>query len=346
VGRELDAAGIALTKGAAPSWASLTSGLTIETDLPAGWRALDYPSRLDWIASQKGHHAFRRALRRGVVEPMLTAEIDQQVAKDMAVIGVRAGALVSFNIEIVSTIPFSIGRGGSFVPRAYRRPEVESMLKPWTGGGVVGAAVFFPHGILDLEGNCVITRSEYDAHRMSLAVGTAVNLCLGGDLLILGMSLDDAYLRDAILQHRRWIRDVFWVGSRFEHEEWARMANVHRVRASYAEIWSGIAKAHLAHDSRGEIAGLCTGSKGVLERAVRGVDIARRTVREFESKYVGTAQKLLEPHFTPRDFARFARQCSDLGFEIPATVTADPRYALAWTEGLDPQSAAFEVGST
>jgi hypothetical protein len=65
-----------------------------------------------------------------------------------------------------------------------------------------------PHGLLDIDGNRVITKSEYLAHGMSLAVGTAVNLCLGGDLLILGMSLDDVYLRDAILLHRRWIRDV------------------------------------------------------------------------------------------------------------------------------------------
>jgi hypothetical protein len=337
--------GIAMTRGAAPSWKSLISGLTVETDLPADWTARDYPSRLDWIASQKGHRAFRAALRRAVVEPMLAAEIEPQVVKDMAVIGLRAGALVSFNIEIVSAIPLSVGRGGSFVPRAYRRPEAESMLKPWTGGGVVGSAVFFPHGILDLEGNCVITKSEYDAHRMSLAVGTAVNLCLGGDLLIVGMSLDDAYLRDAILQHRRWIRDVFWVDSRFQHEEWARVANVHCVRASYGEIWSEIATAHIAHDSRGELAGLSAGSKGVIERAVRGVETARRTVREFESKYVGTAQKLLQPQYTPRDFARFARQCDDLGFEVPDFVSADPRYARTWTEGLDPQSAVFEVGS-
>ncbi len=153
-------AGIAMTRGGSPSWSSLVAGLTVEVDLPAGWESLDYPSRLDWLASQKGHHAFRAALRRAVVEPMLTADIDVQIAKDMAVIGLRAGALVSFNIEIVSAVPFSVGRGGSFVPRAYRRPEAESMLKSWTGGGVTSSAVFFPHGILDLEGNCVITRSE------------------------------------------------------------------------------------------------------------------------------------------------------------------------------------------
>ena len=145
--------GIAQTRGAAPSWGSMLSGLTTEVDLPPQWPALDYPGRLDWIASRRGHREFRGALRRAIVQPMLSADMDAQVVKDMAVVGLRAGALVSFNVEMVSAIPFSVGRGGSFVARSYRRPESESLFRSWTGGGVVGAAVFFPHGLLNLEGN-------------------------------------------------------------------------------------------------------------------------------------------------------------------------------------------------
>ena len=180
---------------------------------------------------------------------------------------------------------------------------------------------------------------------MSLAVGTAVSLCLGGDLLIVGMSLDDAYLREAILRHRRWIRDVFWVDARFDHHEWARVANVHCVHASYQDIWAGLSQAHLEHDSRGELAGLCAGTKGVTVRAVRGVGTAREMVREFEAKYAETGRKLLAPQFTARDFARFTRQCDDVGLDVPEFVAADPRFARAWTEGSDPQSAEFTVGS-
>ena len=38
-------------------------------------------------------------------------------------------------------------------------------------------------------------------------------------------------------------------------------------------------------------------------------------------------------HYSPRVFATFARQCTDLGFDIPDFVRSDPRFAKAWTHG-------------
>lgn len=330
-------AAMALTKGGAPSWTKLVDDLTIGHRRPQNWDSVDYPSKLDWVSSELGHAAFRKALRTSLVGAMLTAPIDEEVAKSMAVIGARAGAIVSFNIEMLSSLPMAISRGGSFIFRSYRRPESESFMKPMTDGGMTCSPVFLPHGLLDMEGNCVITKSEYLAHGMSLAVGTAVNACLGGDLLILGMSLDDGYLREAILEHRRWIRDVFWVTNSRSHAEWARVAKVHRVAATYEQTWTGIAKAHLAHDSHQELRAACAGEKGFFARAIRGIPKAREYIGEFENIVRKAADDLLEgAHYAPRNFATYARQCEDLGFDVPEAIRADARFAAAWTEGNDP----------
>jgi hypothetical protein len=266
----------------------------------------------------------------------------------MAVIGLRAGALVSFNVEMVSAVPIATARGGNFVSRTYRRsPEAPPFLRHATDGGATCPPVFFPHGLLDMHGDCVFTKSEYDAHRMSLAVGTAVNMCLGGSLLILGMSLDDAYLRDAILHHRRWIKDVFWVTNSGHHDEWARVANVHRVPTDYATMWKKIAETILANDPKNELHEICAGPKGALERAVRGVKTVRAFLKTVESTVTGddVVKQMLEKHRPAQAFAMYRRQCEDLGFDVPAAVRADPRFDLAWTEGDDPDAADFSVAS-
>jgi hypothetical protein len=325
-----------------PTWRKMIDDLLGDVAPPDDWASMDYPTKLDWVCGMRGHAAFRKALRSSVIEPMNSARIDEEIVRCMAIIGLRAGALVSFNIEPVSAVPFA--GGGSFVIRSYRS-EHEPFLRPWTNGGVTSKPVYFVHGLLD-EGECVITKSEYAAHQMSLAVGTAVNLCLGGDLVILGMSLDDDYLRDAILKQRRWIRDVFWVTNSSKHAAWARVAKVHRISARYESLWTGIAAAHLTHDESGELRMLCGGPKGACERAVRAVARVQQFSAEVERELARAGTRILaDKKYPPRGFAMFKRQCEDLGYDIPPEVVADPRYAWAWTEGGDPHFADFAVGS-
>ncbi|HVO26268.1 MAG TPA: hypothetical protein VMW56_21855 [Candidatus Margulisiibacteriota bacterium] len=223
-------ASMAMSKGKTPSWSKLISDLGAKVPAakrPAAWQHLSFPDELEFLGAYMGHHEFRKALRAAIVDPLITADLDMAVMLDQSTIAARASGIVSFNIETISAVPFSIAKGGgSFNPRSYTEPGPYQFLRLRSFPGSATLPVYFPHGLLDLTGRCVMTSSEYALHSISLAVGTAVSVCLGGNLLILGMSLADKYLRDAVLTGRRWLRNVYWVGKvdEFQFREWARVA--------------------------------------------------------------------------------------------------------------------------
>lgn len=343
-------AGAALTHGKCPSWSVLVETLAGERDKPQNWMALDYPARLDWIAGVMGHASFRKALRGAIIDPMISADLNKDVAAHMGLIGTRAGTVVSFNIDTVSAVPIAAALGGSFVPRAYRSTgygESPTGFQQFTNGGIVCKPVYFPHGVLDTSGDCVITESEYLSHSMSLAVTTAINQCLGGDLLILGMSLGDRYLREALVRHRHSIREIFWVTNSTEHGSWARGARVHKIPAKHEAIWSGIANSSLEHDNNGELRKLYEGEKGIAARCVRGIESIRKFLAGFEKHIIGMADELLRPEQSASNFVRFVRHCEDLGFDVPQRVLEDDRFAAGWTTGRDPDSqSTIYAGAT
>jgi hypothetical protein len=309
----------------APTWAELVERLLGTLTPPPNWEGLDYSSRLEWLSGKHGHDAFRKELRAHIVDKMVSATFDEDVARAQAVIGLRAGALVSFNIETVSAAPFACGRGGAMLFRPYLA-RTDQLGFEFTGlEGVVSSPVFFPHGLLDAYGQCVMTKSEYALHGMSLAVRTAIALCLGGDLVIVGMSLSDDYLRQGILENRKWLRSVFWIASSFEHVEWARVANVHCVRAEHSRMWTAMREAHLQHDT-GTIKKWMDHSD-MDQRAVDAVTKIRTMISSVPSVFDDLAKTYVgTPTFAPSDLQRFARDCADLGIAVPTSVLTDPRY--------------------
>ncbi len=218
-------ASIAASGGATPGWETLIEKLVVEAEAATGWTrpdswpAMDMPDRLERISSALSHPTFRRRLREALVDPFLRSAPLGDVILDQALVGARASNVVSFNIEMISSLALGLGQGGAFVPRTYLPPTPYAPPVMTIASGTIGNTVYYPHGLLDIQGACVMTRSEYDLHGASLAAGAAVSLCLGGDLLVLGMSLSDRYLRDAILRGRQWIRDIYWVNERFPHAE-------------------------------------------------------------------------------------------------------------------------------
>src|SRR5690606_25782001 len=125
-----------------------------------------------------------------------------EILAAQALIGARSSTLVSFNVEELSALPFhAFSGGGKAVLRTFRDRK-DLGFKSTMEGGPVGRPIYFPHGTLTM-GNLVITQSEYDKFHASATMESAVHLCMGGDLVILGMSLSDSYLRQALLRHRR-----------------------------------------------------------------------------------------------------------------------------------------------
>jgi hypothetical protein len=215
-------AAIAASAGRSPGWQALVDSIASSAGIPApAGEGNDYPSRLELLSSAVEHARFRKELRIRLMTNVPATSVDIDNAMHQATIATRAGALVSFNIDLVSGFLLSLlGGGTTFVPRTLReRSDFAINITASTNPGTVGKPVYFPHGLL-LEGNVVITRSEYDRHVGSLAMTTAVHLCIGTDLVIVGTSLDDRYLRDAVLPTcaRSWnLQDVIYrdVGLQF-----------------------------------------------------------------------------------------------------------------------------------
>jgi hypothetical protein len=237
---------------------------------------------------------------------------------NQAILGARAGAVVSFNIEYLSALPFALLRGSeSFIPRTFRE-RVGPMVNPIvdTSPGLIGTPVYFPHGLL-LTGTVVMTKSEYDRHLGSLAMATAVHLCVGADLVIVGMSLGDSYLRKAILENRRWLRDIFWIGdtTAIEHVEWARVAKVTRVHAAHSEIWSGLAEAILCHDTNKTLTNWTSARRSQLPDFIKTI---WQHHAEYPARLADKARQMVSGTLPDlEDLQMFADFCVDCGYDVP-----------------------------
>lgn len=307
-------ASVAATRATLPTWHALVA------DLSATPTDGDFPDRLERLSQELTHAEFRKQLRLRLLGSVDVSSFDCDNLVQQAVIAARAGALVSFNIEFLSAAALCLLRGGeNFLPRTLeeRSPfgvDVTSDTRP----GIVGSPIYFPHGLL-LKGNTVLTKSEYDRHCASFAMATAVHLCIGADLLILGMSLDDSYLRDAILQNRRWIRDVLWIGERdrFRHTEWARVAHVTCVDAPNADVWSRLNSAILDSDE-GEktLTKWAEGRRGQLTGFINSVLEHRDS---FPVRLQTKAQTLLAEGACPMaKAAMLADFCVATGHDVPS----------------------------
>ena len=265
----------AATGGKTPGWGKLVEELLAESSgngssaAAARNEQADFPDRLEGLSEAIGHRRFRRALREQLVQPVRRENMDLEVIEEMAIVGARASAIVSFNLEEATAIPFTFTRGMGascmrvFTERVSYRANVERAPSP----GPVSLPVYFPHGLLS-HGRVVLTRSEYDELQAGIAMTTAVHVALGSDLVILGMSLDDAYLRSVLMHHRRWLGEIFWIDESFKHEEWARVAHVTMVSAPHREIWRGLANSFVTHDASGDFAKIRQKAKEKFEKAL------------------------------------------------------------------------------
>jgi len=307
-------ASIALTRRATPSWPELVKRIAddngkLEPTAP------DLPDRLEELSQLIGHETFRQALRAKLIDPVLIASLDLDVAEQQAIIGARAGSMVSFNVEAISATPFTLMSGQSQWRTFRERTDMSAALVPSGTNGAIGKPIYFPHGLLPL-GNVVMTKSEYTRHLGSVAVATAVHLAIGSDLVILGMSLADQYLRDAILQNRRWLRDVYWLGDSFGFREWARVAKVTCLAVDHADLWRGLAAGILAADTTGGIAKLSGDVRPILAQYLTDL-VAWHA--HLPAVLDSMAQQLLATPL-PQQLAMFAEVCVDAGYPLPTVL--------------------------
>jgi hypothetical protein len=318
-------ASIAASKGATPGWDKLVKDIATahQIALPL---SDDMPSQLEVLSDKIGHAAFRKELRTRLIAPISVERLDFDVLVQQAIIGARASAVVSFNIDLITGVAFACGRpGGSTPPRTYldRHEYVGATISP--APGPLASPVYCPHGLLDVYGNCVMTRSEYLKHKMSLAVGTAVQMCLGGDLLILGMSISDSYIQEALLAGRRWIRDIYWLCDECPHPEWARVADVTVIRVEHARLWTEMSACHIAADQGGSLAKIASHLNVNLKSQLLPMLNRIHGLQADLNQAAATAVAI--PLYDTEKFMEFARHCVDLGLEVPDVMKQDGRYA-------------------
>jgi hypothetical protein len=116
-----------------------------------------------------------------------------------------ANPIVSFNVEPLSSVlPARPAAPIRLVPYSNDRPSEFTWREPF---GKFQRLVYHPHGLIITDP--VMTESDYHSKNGTLAFGLAIHLAFGNNLAIVGMSLDDEFLRKQIEDSRRQIKISF-----------------------------------------------------------------------------------------------------------------------------------------
>lgn len=207
----------------------------------------DFPTRLERCLQALGEGAFRSRLREryytdlseGILSQALECAASNEFVPEhvraLAALGQLANPIVSFNIEPFSSL--LLGRPAGPVRILFQQHRGKPGHAWREAGGRFQRIVYHPHGLA--TGDSVMTASQYEANRASLAFSLAIHSAFGNTLVIVGMSLDDNYLREQIEVSRRSLGDVYWFDSRFPEElaSWAARNEIRTVQVDWGEFW-------------------------------------------------------------------------------------------------------------
>lgn len=251
-----------------PLWSEFTQQLETQAKLspPPG---LSYAQRLEACHRELGFKQFQREVRGRVHRSLCLAVshladlcVGHESAKDplafipypvqlMARLGCSASPLVSFNVESLTSVLVA-GLGKSFALRPYV-PPLPQYPNRWHSSGSHRAGepariIYHPHGLINMSGLCVLTAADYRSQEATLAFQLAIHAAFQSDLYIVGMSLEDAYLREHLAAFRSQIKRIYWFTDRDVTKEesltrwcWTTRLDVVRVCPDWSDFWEAIA---------------------------------------------------------------------------------------------------------
>src|ERR1700730_10171569 len=229
----------------APQWGELTRELEARAEL-AGDSSASYPERLQRCSDKLGPDVFRKHLRKIYYTYLCEALLKRTVQwlndgdgtpselSKVAGLGQLANPIVSFNIESFSSTllarPAGPARIIPFIKLRTPRIEFNELTEAFQ------RTVYHPHGLSTVD--CIITEEDYKNLDGTLALKLATHTAFGNHLAIVGMSLEDQYLRDQISEFRNQINSIIWFNDRFGNlEVWARYNRVEMVQGKWSEFW-------------------------------------------------------------------------------------------------------------
>ena len=216
----------------------------------------DFPSRLDRCLRVLKRNGFQTAIRERTIAPLarnllkaqdaLGKELPSQ-ARELAALGSLANPIVNFNVEALTSRALA-EPGGPWKPLPFRPPALDQLSLPRSDLGSHDGKrfqrhVYHPHGVIDLTGLCALAGSDYQAMQGTLALELAAHAAFGLNLAIVGMSLNDDYLREQIGRFRSQIRDIIFFTDKQPESaigEWAWRTSVQVITASWDEFWSSV----------------------------------------------------------------------------------------------------------
>ncbi|HEV3209878.1 MAG TPA: SIR2 family protein [Chthoniobacterales bacterium] len=226
-------------------WDELTKKLEDLADLAADQSA-PYPERLQLCSEKLGADEFRKWLRKIYYTELCEAMLRRAArslgenrlvppeAYGIAALGQLANPIVSFNIEPFSSTLLSRPAGPAriipFIKPQTPRIEFRELVKAFQ------RIVYHPHGLSTAD--CIITKEQYDTLNGTLALKLAGHAAFGNHLAIVGMSLQDDYLREQISEFRNQIGSILWFNNRFgDLAIWAMCNKVDLVQVEWSEFW-------------------------------------------------------------------------------------------------------------
>jgi hypothetical protein len=131
--------------------------------------------------------------------------------RQVAAFGQLANPIVSFNIEPFSSTllarPAGPARIVPFIQPETRRIDFTESAKTFQ------RIVYHQHGLSTAD--CIMTEEDYKTLNGTLALQLAAHAAFGNNLAIVGMSLQDEYLRKQISEFRNQINSIVWLNSQF-----------------------------------------------------------------------------------------------------------------------------------
>jgi hypothetical protein len=226
-------------------WDELTKNMEARAGLAKG-RSSQFPERLQSCADKLGPDVFRRHLRKiyytDLCEAMLrraAQSINDQdgippEVRKLAALGQLTNPIVSFNIEPFSSTLLARSAGPAriipFIKPESPRIESKEISKTFQ------RIVYHPHGLSTVDS--IMTLEEYKTLNGTLAFQLSAHAAFRNNLAIVGMSLQDEYLRSQISEFRNEINSIVWFNSQFDDlERWAMCNRVEMVQVKWSEFW-------------------------------------------------------------------------------------------------------------